>query len=127
MPEIIARVAADGQIELITEKAIRLESIGTLTPNDAAFLARGILACAAAVSGANPPKVGTLVGDAHLPITKWVIGTSNINGELVLLLSIPSGIELTFQIPAQAAKEIAAALIVQADKCGPPLDKAKVH
>lgn len=127
MSEIMARVAPNGRVEIVDDKGKKIEATGALLPNDAAFLARGILACAAALSAANPPEAGRLVGDAHLPITKWVVGASNANGEPVLVLSIPSGIELTFQIPAQAAKEIAAALVTQADKSGPPIDKAKVH
>jgi hypothetical protein len=120
MVEIMARVSAGARVELIDDRSAIIKSVVPMTPFDAAYLARGMLACAAALSGANPPKTGTTVGDAHLPVMKWVVGASRITGDPVLILSIPSGIELTFQLPPQTAKELGAALISQGAGSAPP-------
>jgi hypothetical protein len=120
MSEIIARISADSGVELITEQNKIIEAVGSLSPMDAAYLARGIFSCAATLSGPNPPESGALVGDAHLPPLAWKVGISRPEGHPVLILSVPPGIELTFLLPAEHAKKIAAALVAQADGVSPP-------
>lgn len=120
MTEIMARVSAKGEVELIDERSVKIET-PAMTPYDAAYLARGMLSCAVALSGPNPPKIGAICGDAHLPVVKWTVGSSTITGAPVLILSIPSGIELTFAIWPQGAKELGAALVAQAQ--GTPLER----
>jgi hypothetical protein len=120
MTEIIARISANSGVELVDDQNKVIEEVGSLSPMDAAYLARGIFSCAAMVSGPNPPKAGTLVGDLHLPPLEWSVGTSRLAGDPVLILSVPPGIELTFLLPAEHAREIAAALIAQADGVSPP-------
>ncbi len=112
MAEIMARVTPQGKVELVRKQSERIEGVN-LAPTDAAHLARGILACAAALSGANPPKAGTIGGDAHLPVMHWGVGTSNINGAPILILSVPSGLELTFQLPEKTARELGSALVAR--------------
>ena len=119
MAEILARISQEGCVELVDDRSAKIEAVNSMTPHDAAFLARGMLSCAAALSGPKPPKAGTIVGDAHLPVIFWKVGSSNINGQPVLILSIPSGIELIFQMPPQGAKELGAALIAQGEGSAP--------
>lgn len=111
MTEILARISATNGIELVNERSEKIEGAGTLTPHEAAYLARGMLACAAALSGANPPTTGALGGDAHFPVMQWKVGASAFNGEPLLLITIPSGIELTFQMPPQGAIQMGVALV----------------
>jgi hypothetical protein len=111
MAEIMARVAAAGRIELVDDTSAAIESVEPLTPSDAAYLARGMLACAVALSCPNPPQTGTIVGDAHMPIMKWAVAASSATGEPLLILSVPSGIELVFVVPRQGAIAMGGALI----------------
>lgn len=85
-----------------------------MSPEDGAYLGRGMLACAAALCGPNPPESGTVIANVSLPVTKWVVG-SDANGGIVLALTIPSGIELTFQMPQHGAMAIGVALAAQAE------------
>src|SRR5580700_3072720 len=119
MAEIMARISPQGGVELVDDRLVKIIAVDSMTPRDAAFLARSILSCAVALSGPNRPEVGALVGDAHLPIMTWKVSSSNINGQPVLILSVPSGIELTFQMPPQGAKELGAALIAQGEGSAP--------
>jgi hypothetical protein len=121
MTEIMARIGQNGDVELIDDRSAKIEAAGSMTPHDAVYLARGILSCATALSGPNPPKPGAIVGDAHLPVVKWTVGASTFTAEPVLILSVPSGIELTFAIWPQGAKELGAALLAQAQ--GSPLER----
>ena len=114
MAEIIPKVSPERGIELVEHRAGKPHLLGMMTPPDGAYLARGMLACAAALSGPNPPAAGEMVGDLHLPVTKWTVAASSKNGEPVLILTIPSGIELTFQLTRHGAQEIGAALVAQA-------------
>lgn len=111
MAEILARTNAEGSVELVDDRSASIKSIDPMTPFDAAYLARGILSCAAALSGTNPPQAGTIVGYAHLPIMTWTIKWSTVTGKPVLILSVPPGIELTFEITQEGAKELGAALV----------------
>ena len=115
MAEIIAKVGPDRGLELVEHRSGKAHVVGLMTPEDGAYLARGMLACAAALCGPNPPAGGTIIADVHLPITKWSVGSSNVDGDTVLVLTIPSGIELVFQMPRQGAKEIGAALVAQGE------------
>ena len=120
MTEIIARISADSGVELIGDQSKVIDAIGSLSPMDAAYLARAIFSCAATLSGPTPPKAGTLVNDVHIPPLAWRVGISRLAGDPVLILSVPPGIELTFLLPAEHAKKIGNALIAQADGVSPP-------
>ena len=118
MTEIMARISSGGRIELMDARSTT--SVEPMTPQDAAYLARGMLACVAALSSLNPPSDGTICGDAHLPVMTWVVSSSTITVAPVLILSIPSGIELTFAMTPEGAKEVGAALIAQGGGSAPP-------
>ena len=120
MAEILARINAEGRVELIGDQSARIESVAPMTPLDAAYLARRMLACAAALSGSNPPTAGAIGGDAHLPIMNWAVGLSNVTGDPLLVLSVPPGIQLTFVMPKQGAKALGSALVSQSEGTAPP-------
>lgn len=117
--ETMARITPDGYVELIDDQSKIIRSIDPMTPDDAAYLARGILACAIVLSGPNPPNVATIIGDAHMPVLKWAVGSSNITGEPVLILTTPSGVELTFVMPLEGAKVIGEALLSRSQGSSP--------
>lgn len=106
MDEIISEVGPEHSVELVRHHAGKRSAIGRMAPQDAAYLARGILACADALCGANPPPLGTITADTHLAVTKWNVGQSG--DELLLTLTLQSGIDLTFRIARRAAREIGA-------------------
>lgn len=106
MDEIIAEVGPEHSVELIRHHSGKRSSLGRMAPQDAAYLARGILSCADGLCGANPPQTGVIIADAHLVVSRWDVTQSD--GELLLTLKIQSGIDLTFQIAHQTAKEIGA-------------------
>jgi hypothetical protein len=72
---------------------------------DIPSVAGPLLCCAAAAAGPSRPLQGTIIPGCHLPVMKWSVGRSNINGEPVLILDVSGGCQLTFQFPAQSAKE----------------------
>jgi hypothetical protein len=121
MAEILAKIGPERTVELAVDGWRKIEEVPPISPQDAAYLGRSMLACAATLSGPHPVKVGTLCTDAHLPVIKWAVGPSAFTGEPVLILTIPSGIELSFAIWPQGAKEIGAALVAQAQ--GSPLER----
>lgn len=106
MDEIIAEVGPEHSVELVRHHGGKRGAIGRMAPQDAAYLARGILSCADALCGANPPPLGTITADAHLAVTRWDVSQSD--GELLLTLTIKPGIDLTFQIATQAGVDIGA-------------------
>jgi hypothetical protein len=97
MNEIIAKIGPEHSIELVEFRSGKVGSRLHMTPDDGAYLARAILACAASLHSATPPQVGEIVTDSHLPVSSWKILPSA--NELLLTLTISSGIELTFQMP----------------------------
>jgi hypothetical protein len=106
MDEIISEVGPEHSVELVRHHAGKRGAVGRMAPQDAAYLARGILACADALCGPNPPPLGSITADAHLAVTKWDV--SQADGDLLLTLTVQSGIDLTFRIARRAAKEIGA-------------------
>ncbi|MGB8898726.1 MAG: hypothetical protein WCC90_05520 [Methylocella sp.] len=81
MTEIMARINAEGRVELIDDRSARIEAAATMTPFDTAYLARGMLACAAALSSASPPKAGAIGRDTDLPVMKWVVTSSTLTSQ----------------------------------------------
>lgn len=102
MDELIAKVGPEANIEIAEHHAGKIRSRFFLTPQDGAYLARGILACAAALCGPDPPQAGTVFADSHLPVLKWNVDATH--GEILLTVTIRSGIELHFRMPQQNAK-----------------------
>lgn len=120
MTEIMARISQQNGVELADERGTKVDAVPPMTTREAAFLARGILACAVALHSPRPVPAGTIIGDAHMPIMSWRVGKSNITGDPVMLLTIPSGIELTFVMSTQGAIEMGAALVSQGQGSAPP-------
>ena len=71
--EILARIAAGGRIELANEGSATIADADSMTPDDAAYLARGLLASAVALASVNPPQEGALVGDASIPVEQFLV------------------------------------------------------
>jgi hypothetical protein len=120
MSEFMARIGMANTVEIVDDLSVQVAGIDRMLPNAAAFFARGILACAAVLCGPNRPKDGTIIGDAHLPIMKWSVGTSHGTEGPAMILTIPSGIELTFVMPPDSAKMLGNALVLQGSGSGPP-------
>lgn len=119
MSETWARIAPNGAIEFADAQNNSILGL-TLTPQEAVFLARGLFAAAATLSGPNPPAVGQTIGDAHLPIMQWLTGTSKFTGQPALILTVPGGGTLTFVMPPRGAIEMGAALVSQGQGNAPP-------
>ena len=105
MDEIIAKVGPGQGIELLKYHGGKTVSLGLMTPQDGAYLARGMLACTAALCGSDPPLVGTVIADASLPVVRWAVKPSG-GDDLVLTLTIQSGIELSFRVPRSIREAI---------------------
>ena len=120
MGETIARIGEGGTVELVDEK---MNAIGAdpMTPEDAAFLARSLIACAAVLAFDRSAKAGALHTDAHVPVLKWTISVGTESCKPVLIFSIPPGIDLTFQTSPQVERELGAALVARAEGDQPPV------
>src|SRR6185312_2865611 len=117
MTEIVARIAAEDAVELVKLDSSLIASI-SMTHAEAAYLARDLLASAAALSSPIKPKVGAMVADAHIPFA-GKLGWSNINGNPVLSISVPPGVDLTFEMTREVAKQLGAALTAHAEQKSP--------
>ena len=120
MSETLARITTDNRVELIKGGMSKIDGADPMTPTEAAFFARGVLACAVALSGPNPPPAGSIGGDAHMPIMSWVVGCSNDTGLPAMIVTVPSGIALTFVMPPKGAIELGQALVAQGNGLAPP-------
>jgi hypothetical protein len=103
MDEIIPMVGPEANIEIVEHHSGKIRSRIFMTPQDGAYLARGLLSSAAALCGSNPPPPGTIIQDSHIPVLKWAVDASH--GELMLKVTIQSGIELSFRMPLQSAQK----------------------
>lgn len=92
----------------------------SLAPDASQRLGRALIAAATAISAAEPPAPGFHVMDAHLPVTGWRTGVSNINLEPILMLEVVGGLWLSFQVPPAAAHEVATALSATGTSAGRP-------
>ncbi len=86
----------------------------------AAIFGRALVAAALASSATEPPPAGTHVTDAHLPVTAWKTGVSNVNMEPILMLQLAGGLWMSFQLPAQSAKDVGEALSTTGTTGGRP-------
>lgn len=116
MGEIVARTLNDGLVELLNIKAGSVAALEPMTAKDAAYLARGLLCCAAIQSVDQPLPPGTIGTDAQLPILAWTIGHSRPEEGVIVSLTVLPGVELTFRIPADTAKEFAKILLPLAEQ-----------
>ena len=99
MDEVIAKVGPEASIEIVEHHSGKVRSSAFMTPRDATYLARGLLACATALCGPDPPQPRTIFANAHTPALKGVAEVCD--GGFLLTIKVRSGIELSFQMPAQ--------------------------
>jgi hypothetical protein len=121
MSELIPRIGQNKKIELIDDKMVRIAGIDPMTPMEAAFLARSLLACAAVISLEASPKINSLCADVHFPILKWAVSAQTGTQNPVLIFSIPPGIDVTFQMTVEIEKQLGAALVGHAEGDQPPV------
>lgn len=122
MAEIIAAVQPDGTIALVDEKNTKVvdQPLGQL---DAAYLARGLLSCAAVLAAGQAPQKQPLIADVHFPTLKWTVSRQTGTGKPVIVFSVPPGVDLTFQITPEIARELGETLVSHADGLPPPARK----
>jgi hypothetical protein len=82
----------------------------TLPADSATRFGRAMIAAAVASTAGDPPPTGTHVADAHLPVTAWKTGVSNVNMEPILMMELRGGLWMSFQLPHTSAKEMGQAL-----------------
>ena len=78
----------------------------------------GLALLAASVVSNSParrPPLGTRIENCHFPVLAWTTGRSAANGEPVLLLTIPGGQVLVFQLTGPAAETCGRALVREAE------------
>jgi hypothetical protein len=127
MVEIIARIAQGEKIELTIDGAKKIDGVESLSPNDAIYLARGLIACALAVESGEG-SVGAIIGDAHIPILTWAVGTSELAKAPSLQLGMLHGVELTFLFTEAGAEKLGAALIARGqNKSTPEKVRGTIH
>jgi len=115
MSETMARIGLDGTIELADERSAKIDSVAQMKPLDAAYLARGLLACSASFFDTKPPNVGAIIGDSHFPVIKFAVSVGTETKMSVIVLTIPPGIDLVFQLSPQIEREMGAALVAHAN------------
>jgi|SRR5208282_170426 len=120
MTDVNARIGLQGTVELADEHSIKLAGVSPMTPFDAAFLGRELLGCAAALSSANSPPIGTNVTDPLLPIMEWATGLHPLTQVPTMILKIHPGIELSFQLTMQGVKDLSAGLLALGQRLMPP-------
>jgi hypothetical protein len=111
MDDIYARTKAAGLVELFDDQ----KGLASMTPVEAALLARSLLSCAAAQRAPNSPPDGSIIDRAYLPATKWDVRTSPLPASETLTLTI-SEVEFDFRVSALDARAIATALASLADR-----------
>ena len=111
MTEINARIGLNDSVELADENGrIIGPSPQALTPDAAVHLAKELLGCAVSLLSPSKPKPGTMPGYSEFPVQNWGTMTSPHTGELLLILLMPSGIELPFAITTAHAQAMGDAL-----------------
>jgi hypothetical protein len=116
MSETIAIIGQDGKVELVDDRMIKIAGVSAMSPEDAAFLARSLLSCAAVLAANNPsPKIGALCDGAHLPVLKYTIRTMTETRRPLITFALPPGIDFDFQMTPEQAKNFGQDLVAHAD------------
>lgn len=90
-------------------------------PNEAAVLGRALMAASAVCRSLPPkPQSGSTITDCHFPVLKWETGVSNVNQAPIMRVTVPGGLQLTFEVAREAAKEFGAALTSEGKRNKPP-------
>lgn len=122
MTEIIAAIQPDGNIALVDNRNKKIIET-TLNQLDAAYLARGLLSCAAMLAAGQAPQGKPIIADVHFPVLKWAVNKQTGTGNHVIVFSIPPGIDVIFQMTPTIEKELGEALIAHAEGLPPPVRK----
>lgn len=89
-------------------------------PTEAAVLGRALLAASAVCRSLPPkPESGSTLSDCHFPVLQWETGTSNVTQAPIMRVTIPGGLQLTFEVTKDAAKEFGAALAAEGKRNKP--------
>jgi hypothetical protein len=104
MSETIARIGQDEKVELVDDKMVKVPGVAPMSPEDAAFLARSLLSCAAVLTVDPSAEIGALCADAHFPVLKYTIKTVAETGRPLIIFSIPPAIEFSFQMTPEQGK-----------------------
>jgi len=97
------------------------KEVFTLTPREATRAGVALLAASTVChSKSRRPPSGTKIENCHFPVTAWSTGRSVANGEPVLLLTIPGGQVLVFQLTDPTSEAVGRALIREKEAGRPP-------
>ena len=108
----------NGKAEIIASQPLNYPVTATVNIRDVPILAPALLCAAAAYASPTPPPAGTKINPCHLPVMNWQTGLSTVNGEPLLILSVPGGATLVFQFPPQAARDCGQALLRDGQTAG---------
>jgi len=115
MSETIARIGQDGKVELVDDKMVRIAGVAAMSPEDAAYLARGLLSCAGVLSINPSPEVGALCDGAQLPALKYTIRTMTGTPRPLITFALPPGVDFDFQMSPEQARNFGQDLVAHAD------------
>jgi hypothetical protein len=98
------------------------KDVFTLTPHEATSAGVALLAASVVChSKSRRPRRGTKIENCHFPVKAWSTGRSVANGEPVLLLTIPGGQVLVFQLTDPTSEAVGRALIREKETGRPPI------
>jgi len=115
MSGTFAKVKQAGHIELVAENLSPIAGADKMTTMQGAELARSLLACSAILTFEPSPKEDVVPADVHLPVAKCQVGTRPGTRIPIIVFSVPPGVDLTFQLSPEGAKELGEMLIACAD------------
>ena len=107
-PAWAARIGPDNTV------IVQLGDAEPVTMDSQAAARLGISMMAVSVINAGPPQrpaVGTGIESVHFPVRAWSVGRSTVNGEPVLLVTLPGGSTLMLQLNGQGALACGQALV----------------
>ncbi|MEA3133088.1 MAG: hypothetical protein QOG17_934 [Gammaproteobacteria bacterium] len=120
MSETIARIGQDGMVELVDDKMKKIVGVSAMSPEDAAFLARSLLSCAAVLTVNQSPEVGALCDGAHFPVLMYTIRTMTETRQPLITFALPPGIDFDFQMTPEQAKIFGQDLVAHTAKLPAP-------
>jgi hypothetical protein len=88
----------------------------TLTAQEATKVGVALLAASVVChSKSRRPPPGTKIENCHFPVTTWSTGRSTANGHPVLLLTIPGGQVMVFQMTGTMTEAVGRAMVREAE------------
>jgi S-formylglutathione hydrolase FrmB len=85
-----------------------------LSATEAMRAGLALMAASVIANSKQQPPVGTPIENCHFPVTAWSTGRSVANGEPVLLLTIPGGQVVVYQLTGLSAEAAGQALVAEA-------------